>query len=83
MFNGLRKIVGNIGSSDNLDHDHTVEDGLAGDGDNVPLTPCLSKSSKRKKMDPGIGFSAKKKKDLMAMMSENGGILPNTPLCVK
>ncbi|KAL5285702.1 ARHGAP11A family protein [Megaselia abdita] len=79
MFNGLRKIVGSIGSSDNLDN--TTENNLS-----VPssqMTPCLSKSTKKRKIDPMTTFSAKKKKDLMAMMSENGGVLPNTPLCVK
>lgn len=79
MFNGLRKIVGNIGSSDNLDN--TNENNLS-----VPssqMTPCLSKSTKKRKIDPITTFSAKKKKDLMAMMSVNGGVLPNTPMCVK
>lgn len=79
MFNGLRKIVGNIGSSDNLDN--TNENNICDPG--AQMTPCLSKSTKKRKMDPVTSFSAKKKKDLMAMMSENGGILPNTPLCVK
>lgn len=79
MFNGLKKIVGNIGSADNLDS--TNEHNVIPEG--CQMTPCLSKSTKKRKIDPIIGFSAKKKKDLMAMMSENGGILPNTPLCVK
>lgn len=52
MFNGFRKIVGAIGSStENLDDSHEVE---------VPLTPCMNKSKKRKALEASA-FSSKKK----------------------
>lgn len=51
MFNGLRKIVGVIGSAENLDS--TAE--------HEPATPCLSKSAKKRKLADVSAFSAKKK----------------------
>lgn len=77
MFNGLKKIVGSIGSSDNLDKSYENNISVP----SAQMTPCLTKFTKKRKMDPMTTFSAKKKKDLMAMMSVNGGVLPNTPLC--
>ncbi|XP_037925102.1 rho GTPase-activating protein 11A-like isoform X2 [Hermetia illucens] len=73
MFNGLRKIVGVIGSAENLDS--TAE--------NEPATPCLSKSAKKRKLADVSAFSAKKKKDLLALFPENEGVLPNTPFSEK
>lgn len=52
MFNGIRKIVGGLGSSDNLDESYSMTD--------VQTTPCLNKSKKRKAAEGG-GFSSKKK----------------------
>lgn len=54
MFNGFRKIVSAIGSStENLDdsHDETSE---------IPSTPCINKSKKRKALEASA-FSSKKK----------------------
>lgn len=52
MFNGLRKMVGAIGSAENLDEtDELLE---------IPSTPCLNKSKKRKVLEASA-FSAKKK----------------------
>lgn len=52
MFNGLRKMVGAIGSAENLDEtDELLE---------IPSTPCLNKSKKRKVLESSA-FSAKKK----------------------
>lgn len=51
MFNGFRKIVGAMGSSENLDDSHESE---------VQATPCINKSKKRKAMEANA-FSSKKK----------------------
>lgn len=51
MFNGFRKIVGAIGSTENLDDSHEGE---------VQSTPCINKSKKRKALEAGA-FSSKKK----------------------
>lgn len=52
MFNGLRKIVGALGSTESLDKTPELNGGV---------TPCLSKTSKKRKVLEGSGFSAKKK----------------------
>lgn len=52
MFNGIRKIVGAIGSTESLDK--TMEMSHMS-------TPCLTKSSKKRKGGENTGFSAKKK----------------------
>ncbi|XP_055851738.1 uncharacterized protein LOC129916007 [Episyrphus balteatus] len=83
MFNGLRKMVGGaIGSAENLGHtpENTKTPPMIKNP--VAATPCLSKSSKKRKFaDPVCAFSAKKKKDLLALLPSNsGGFLPNTPL---
>lgn len=51
MFNGLRKIVGAIGSTENLEEVHEL-DKLS--------TPCLTKSKKRKVLEASA-FTTKKK----------------------
>lgn len=59
MFHGLKKIVGAIGSSESLDKtDEFVEkdSSMA-----AVATPCLNKSSKKRKVTDGMPFSAKKK----------------------
>lgn len=55
MFNGFKKIVGAIGSSESLDK--TAE----AIGDSIQSTPCLSKSAKKRKVTDNISFSSKKK----------------------
>lgn len=56
MFNGFsdgfRKIVGAIGSTENLDDSHHESE--------VQSTPCINKSKKRKALETGA-FSSKKK----------------------
>lgn len=56
MFNGFsdgfRKIVGAIGSTENLDDSHHESE--------VQSTPCINKSKKRKVLEAGA-FSSKKK----------------------
>ncbi|XP_040161239.1 uncharacterized protein LOC120898865 [Anopheles arabiensis] len=80
MFNGFKKMVSAIGSSENLDktdekceHDPTLTIG----------TPCLSKSAKKRKVTEGNAFSAKKKKEVTSMLPDNHDLLPCTPLVVK
>lgn len=51
MFNGLRKIVGALGSTENLDKTPELNE----------ATPCISKSTKKRKVMEGTGLSAKKK----------------------
>lgn len=51
MFNGFRKIVGAIGSTENLDDSHVSE---------VQATPLIHKSKKRKALEASA-FSSKKK----------------------
>ncbi|XP_055907243.1 uncharacterized protein LOC129942370 isoform X2 [Eupeodes corollae] len=83
MFNGLRKMVGGaIGSAENLGHTPEATKTPPMVKNPVAATPCLSKSSKKRKFaDPVCAFSAKKKKDLLALLPSNsGGFLPNTPL---
>lgn len=53
MFNGFRKIVGAIGSTENLDDEIHHEN-------EVQSTPCINKSKKRKALEAGA-FSSKKK----------------------
>lgn len=53
MFNGIRKIVGAIGSSENLDESHEYEM-------NTERTPCITKTKKRKVLEASA-FSSKKK----------------------
>lgn len=59
MFHGLKKIVGAIGSSESLDKtdDFTEKDSSMA----AVATPCLNKSSKKRKVTDGMPFSAKKK----------------------
>lgn len=51
MFNGLRKIVGALGSTESLDETAEIN----------PATPCLTKTAKKRKVLDGHGLSAKKK----------------------
>uniref|UniRef100_A0A182J4M5 Uncharacterized protein n=1 Tax=Anopheles atroparvus TaxID=41427 RepID=A0A182J4M5_ANOAO len=79
MFNGFKKIVGAIGSSENLDKtDETCEN----DPTLTVGTPCLSKSAKKRKVTEGIAFSAKKKKEVTAFLPDNQELLPCTPTVV-
>uniref|UniRef100_A0A1B0DL00 Uncharacterized protein n=1 Tax=Phlebotomus papatasi TaxID=29031 RepID=A0A1B0DL00_PHLPP len=72
VFNGLKKIVGVRGSTDDLDK--SVE--------TLGATPCLTKSTKKRKAGEQSGMSAKKKKQIMALLP-NGSLLPNTPMLVR
>ncbi|KFB48489.1 AGAP013292-PA-like protein [Anopheles sinensis] len=74
MFNGFKKIVGAIGSSENLDKTDEI-------GENDPTlpvgTPCLSKSAKKRKVTEGIAFSAKKKEAKKSRLSLGGSKKPS------
>uniref|UniRef100_A0A1B0CQF7 Putative rho gtpase-activating protein 11b n=1 Tax=Lutzomyia longipalpis TaxID=7200 RepID=A0A1B0CQF7_LUTLO len=72
VFNGLKKIVGVRGSADDLDKCVDVN----------PVTPCLTKSTKKRKAAEQVGMSAKKKKQIMALLP-NGSLLPSTPMITK
>ncbi|XP_052902262.1 uncharacterized protein LOC128309823 [Anopheles moucheti] len=80
MFNGFKKMVSAIGSSENLDRSDE-----RGENDPTMLigTPCLSKSAKKRKVTDGIAFSAKKKKEVTSLLPDNHELLPSTPLVVK
>ncbi|XP_052869805.1 uncharacterized protein LOC128275367 [Anopheles cruzii] len=81
MFNGFRKIVGAIGSSENLDKTDELEEQdptLPA----VPSTPCLSKSAKKRKVTDGMPFSVKKKKEVTSFLPDNQELLPCTPTVV-
>lgn len=74
VFNGIRKIVGAIGSSESLDksRDFPIHD------ENL-TTPCITKSSKKRKLTENLtSFSAKKKKEILSVLPEND-MLPKTP----
>lgn len=51
MFNGIRKMIGAKGSSEDLDKSDEMN----------PVTPCISKSAKKRKVTEASAFSAKKK----------------------
>ncbi|XP_037025627.1 uncharacterized protein LOC119067005 [Bradysia coprophila] len=72
MFNGIRKMIGAKGSSENLDKSDELN----------PVTPCISKSAKKRKVTESSAFSAKKRLNVMNLLPENGSILPSTP-CIK
>ncbi|XP_058118623.1 uncharacterized protein LOC131284857 [Anopheles ziemanni] len=79
MFNGFKKIVGAIGSSENLDK----TDEICENDPTLPVgTPCLSKSAKKRKVTEGIAFSAKKKKEVTSFLPDNQELLPCTPTVV-
>ncbi|XP_058055574.1 uncharacterized protein LOC131206984 [Anopheles bellator] len=81
MFNGFRKIVGAIGSSENLDKTDELEEQdptLSA----VLSTPCLSKSAKKRKVTDGMPFSVKKKKEVTSFLPDNQELLPCTPTVV-
>lgn len=66
MFNGFsdgfRKIVGAIGSTENLDDSHQESEVLS--------TPCINKSKKRKAMEAtATAFSSKKKYEKFTMQN--------------
>lgn len=72
VFNGLRRIVGALGSSsESLERTPDI--------DKVMQTPVLTKSTKKRKVNENP-FSARKKKDLMSFLPNNGALLPNTPM---
>lgn len=72
VFNGLRKIVGALGSSsESLERTQDV--------DKVLQTPVLTKSTKKRRVNENP-FSARKKKDLMSFLPNNGALLPSTPM---
>uniref|UniRef100_A0A182Q5S1 Rho-GAP domain-containing protein n=1 Tax=Anopheles farauti TaxID=69004 RepID=A0A182Q5S1_9DIPT len=82
MFNGFKKMVSAIGSSENLDRsDERCE--LDPSLSVIAGTPCLSKSAKKRKVTEGIAFSAKKKKEVTSMLPDNHDLLPCTPLAIK
>lgn len=55
MFNGIKKMVGAIGSSENLDSSPERQ------SQQMATTPCLSKSAKKRKLSESSAFSSKKK----------------------
>lgn len=63
VFNGFKKIVGAIGSSESLDN--SKEDDLS------HMTPNVSKSTKKRRLEKLdlTSFSSKKKKDVMTLAS--------------
>jgi len=68
VFNGIRKIVGAMGSSsESLEKTPEIE-----------RTPILTKSSKKRKANENP-FSARKRKDLMSLLPNNRTLLP-TPI---
>ncbi|XP_055586231.1 uncharacterized protein LOC129738931 [Uranotaenia lowii] len=79
MFHGLRKIVGAIGSSESLDK---TDDFLDKESTTSGTTPCLNKSSKKRKVTDGMPFSAKKKKEVVSSLPDNQEILPYTPIAI-
>ncbi|XP_065080869.1 rho GTPase-activating protein 11A-like [Ochlerotatus camptorhynchus] len=81
MFHGLRKIVGAIGSSESLDKTDEYLDKDATVAATA-ATPCLNKSSKKRKVADGMPFSAKKKKEVVSSLPDNQEILPYTPLAL-
>ncbi|ETN66961.1 hypothetical protein AND_001233 [Anopheles darlingi] len=83
MFNGFRKIVGAIGSSENLDKTDELSEPDPTTGSAVIMgTPCLSKSAKKRKVTDGIPFSVKKKKEVTALFPDTKDLLPCTPTVV-
>uniref|UniRef100_A0A182SHU9 Rho-GAP domain-containing protein n=1 Tax=Anopheles maculatus TaxID=74869 RepID=A0A182SHU9_9DIPT len=80
MFNGFKKMVSAIGSSENLDK---TDEKCETDQTLVIGTPCLSKSAKKRKVAEGIAFSAKKKKEVTSLLPDNHDLLPCTPLVIK
>lgn len=79
MFHGLRKIVGAIGSSESLDKTDEYPDK---DATVAVATPCLNKSTKKRKVTDGMPFSAKKKKEIVSSLPDNQEILPYTPIAI-
>uniref|UniRef100_A0A182FQB1 Uncharacterized protein n=1 Tax=Anopheles albimanus TaxID=7167 RepID=A0A182FQB1_ANOAL len=73
MFNGFRKIVGAIGSSENLDKTDELSEPDPTGAAMVMGTPCLSKSAKKRKVTDGIPFSVKKKEVKKSRLSLGGG----------
>jgi len=73
MFNGFKKIVGALGSSnESLERAEPVPD-----FDKDAPTPCLTKSAKKRRVNENP-FSARKKKDLLSLLPEGSALLPNT-----
>ncbi|XP_053680740.1 uncharacterized protein LOC128731633 [Anopheles nili] len=77
MFNGFKKMVSAIGSSENLDK---TDEKCDNEGALAIGTPCLSKSAKKRKVTEGIAFSAKKKKEVTAFLPDRQDLLPCTPI---
>lgn len=71
MFNGLRKIVGGIGSNENLNNISPESSVL----------PCINKSIKKRSLETPV-FSAKKKKNILAMQQQPES-LTSTPVIKK
>lgn len=74
VFHGIKKAWnGAIGSSESLDKSGEQFD------DPTIATPCINKSSKKRKITENLtSFSAKKKKDVLSAMPQND-LLPKTP----
>lgn len=77
MIHGLMKKVGAKGSSECLDKTDEHPDVTV-----IPATPCLNKSSKKRKVVEGMPFSAKKKKEVVSSLPDNQEILPYTPIAI-
>uniref|UniRef100_A0A182PAG8 Rho-GAP domain-containing protein n=1 Tax=Anopheles epiroticus TaxID=199890 RepID=A0A182PAG8_9DIPT len=75
MFNGFKKMVSAIGSSENLDK--TDEKPTEHDPSLTIGTPCLSKSAKKRKVAEGNAFSAKKKEPKKSRLSLGGSKKPS------
>lgn len=77
MIHGLMKKVGAKGSSEYLDKTDEHPDVTV-----IAATPCLNKSSKKRKVVDGMPFSAKKKKEVVSSLPDNQEILPYTPIAI-
>ncbi|KAL1400836.1 hypothetical protein pipiens_007099 [Culex pipiens pipiens] len=78
MIHGLMKKVGAKGSSECLDKTDEHPDMTMA----IAATPCLNKSSKKRKVVDGMPFSAKKKKEVVSSLPDNQEILPYTPIAI-
>uniref|UniRef100_A0A182JZJ2 Rho-GAP domain-containing protein n=1 Tax=Anopheles christyi TaxID=43041 RepID=A0A182JZJ2_9DIPT len=74
MFNGFKKMVSAIGSSENLDK---TDEKCENDPTLTIGTPCLSKSAKKRKVTEGNAFSAKKKEPKKSRLSLGGSKKPS------
>ncbi|KRT83583.1 hypothetical protein AMK59_4696, partial [Oryctes borbonicus] len=71
MFNGLKKIVSSKPSEE-----------IPAVTPDLPLTPCATRSAKKRKLDNG-GFSIRKKREILSKLPQNAALsTPYTPVSV-